>query len=52
MSKVVTFGEIMLRLAPAAITASYRRIPMAQPMAEGKRTFPYLWRILVWIPNL
>gem|GEM_PF-3629856 len=50
MAKVVTFGEIMLRLKSPA----YERLfhpPLKRPLAVARRTCLFLWRTTAWKPR-
>ena len=43
--RVITFGEIMLRLAPEGYTRFIQADSSVLPMEEGKQTWPYRWPI-------
>ena len=45
--KVVTFGEIMLRLAPEGYYRFVQQIPLEQPTAAEKQMLQCLWQTMV-----
>lgn len=51
MSKVVTFGEIMLRLAPEGYYRIVQAENMLPLMAAARQTYLFPWQITVWIPS-
>jgi hypothetical protein len=52
MAKVITFGEIMLRLARKAIIDLFRHSPSAPPTAAAKRTLLFHSQTSASMPRL
>ena len=50
--KVVTFGEIMLRLAPEGYYRLYRLVPTALLTAAVRQTLQYLLQTTEWMQAL
>ena len=50
--KVVTFGEIMLRLAPEDTIVLYRLVPTALLTAAVRQTLQYLLQTTEWMQAL
>ncbi len=51
MAKVVTFGEIMLRLKSPAYERLFQSPPLKRPSAAARRTCLFLWRTTAWKPR-
>lgn len=53
MSKrIITFGEIMLRLAPNGYYRFFRMHSFRPRSAEERRTWRYLWQTMGWMQLL